>query len=271
MALFNDADKETLLAQPGYFFYRAYGSSGSWTKAVFANGAKYTPAVESTDIAFDDVGDVYSQVSKETCEIAISSGRVLDFDFIQDITGGLYTKEVVAGTPVTGATQTIPAGWGYSQISLFAHQMGNGASPTVTSVVGSVDGALVAGTDYDVVKLPEVGWGIAVNDTTTVTTLAQSILVTYNYTPNSMVTLKRGGIKIMTPIEIAFQTVTSEGDYVQYFFYKCSSSGSDGHGFGQEGSASVITMDITFSAKQDKNRQVGDQLLSKVIGGTSLG
>ena len=107
---FTSADTNTLLSQPGYFYYRSYGTSNPWTKAVFANGASYSPATETAEIAFDDVGTVRDEVSNETVEVSISSGRVLDFDFINDLTGGLYTKETVAGTPVVGAAQTVDSG-----------------------------------------------------------------------------------------------------------------------------------------------------------------
>lgn len=269
---FTAADTATLLAQPGYFYYRAYGSSNPWTKAVFANGAAYAPAVESVEVSFDDVGVVYDQVAKETAEISISSGRVLDFDFVKDVTGGLYTKVTTPGTPVVGANQVVNSGnWKYQTPFLIANQMGDGTAPTITSVTGSVDGALVANTDYFLIKLPEAGWAIYVKDSTTVTTELQNLTIVYNYTPAAQVKLTRGGVKVITPIELAFQTINSDGDYVQYFFYKCFSDGADGHGFGAEGSAEPITMDLKLTAKTDINRPSGDQLMSKVIGGASLG
>ncbi len=269
---FTSADTNTLLSQPGYFYYRDFGSTGPWNKAVFANGATYTPAVETAEIAFDDVGTVREEIANETAEIALSSGRVLDFNFIHALTGGLYTKEVVAGTLVSGHVQTVASGaWAYDQVILLDKQNGDLSKQTIASVVGSVDGALVANTDYFMTFLPEVGWAIYIKDTATVTTLVQNIVVTYSYTPNAQTILKRGGVKIMQPIELAFQTVAEDGDYVQFLFYKCYTNGADGHGFSPENSSEPVTMDFTFTAKKDINRASGDQLFRKVKGDVSLG
>ena len=272
MDKFTSADTDTLLSQPGFFYYRDYNSVAPWTKAVFANGASYAPAVESVEIAFDDVGTVRDEVSNETVEISIASGRVLDFDFVNALTGGLYTKEVVAGTPVTGYSWTLASGeWFYDKTYLFIEQNGDGSKPTVASVTASTDEELVEDTDYFLTELPEAGWVIVLKDSDTITTEAQDIVVVYGYTPNAQTILKRGGVKIITPIELAFQTVTENGDFVQYFFYKSFTNGADGHGFSPENSAEPITMDFTFTAKKDGNRVSGDQLMRKVIGDVTLG
>ena len=272
MDKFTSADTDTLLSQPGYFYYRPYKSVGAWTKGVFANGASFTPAVESVSIAFDDVGDVRDEVSTETVEVALSSGRVLDLDFIDDLTGGLYNKVIVDGTPVVGASQTIEDGnWVEDQIILIENQNGDLSEPSITSITGGTDGVITEGTDYNLVLLPEVGYGISVKLGVNVTTIAQDLVIVYDYTPAETVTLTRGGVKIINPIELAYQTVAENGDYVQYFFYKCNTNGADGHGFSPENSAEPITMDLAFTAKKDTNRTSGDQLMSIVRGGISLG
>ena len=272
MDKFTSADTDTLLSQPGFFYYRDYNSVAPWTKAVFANGASYAPSVESVEIAFDDVGTVRDEVSNETVEISIASGRVLDFDFVNALTGGLYTKEVVAGTPVTGYTWTIASGdWNYDKTVLFAEQNGDGTKPTITTVTAGIDDLLVEDTDYFVTELPEAGWVIVIKDSVTVTTEVQDIVVVYGYTPNAQTILKRGGVKIITPIELAFETIAETGDVAQYFFYKSFTNGADGHGFSPENTAEPITMDFTFTAKKDGNRTSGDQLMSKVLGGVTLG
>lgn len=272
MAKFNTNDVATLLAQPGFLYYRDYGSAGSYNKAVFANGATFAPAIESTEVAFDDVGTVYDQIANETVELTLDSGRVLDFDFIEAISGGIYTKTNIAGTPVVGGVQVVSSGsWAYDTPFLLTGQNASGLVPTITTVVGSVDGALVSGTDYFVVKLEGAGWAIYVKDSATVTTTAQNITITSSYTPTAGVKLTRGGIKTINPIEIAYQTVNSDGDYVTYTFYKCSTNGALGHGFGSENSAAPITMSLSFTAKKDTNRTTGDQLFKQEIGGVSLG
>jgi hypothetical protein len=154
---------------------------------------------------------------------------------------------------------------------LIENQNGDGSLPTINSVTGSVDGALVLDTDYFVTKLPEAGWAIYVVDSVSVTTESQDIVINVDYTPAAQTILKRGGVKVMTPIQLAFQTVDVNGDYVQFIFYKAFGNGADGHGFSPENSAESVTMDLVFTAKMDANRPGGDKLFRKVIGGASLG
>ena len=274
MANFTNADEKKLLSQPGFLYYRSYESSDPWNKAVFLNGATYTPTVESAEIAFDDVGNVRDEVSTETVELTFDSGRVLDFDMINDLTGGLYTKSVVDGTPVSGAEQVVSSGsWSFDNVFVIENQNADLSEITINSVTGSVDGALVEDTDYFKVKLPEVGWGIYIVDSATVTVEAQDMTVDYDYTPASKTILKRGGTKIITPIELAYQTVDEDGNYAQFFFYKCFTNGADGHGFSPEQTAEPVVMSLTFTAKKDTNRETGDELMRKEIGPgvTSLG
>ncbi len=270
MANFNNTDLATLMAQPTFFGYRPFGSVAPFSKAVFANGASYTQNTEVTTISFDDVGDVADQVANETATISISSGRVLDSDFIYDVTGGLYTKTDTPATPVIGAIQSILTGtWLYDELTLFENQNGDLTVPAVTSVTGSIDGAIVDGTDYELVNIPNIGWGIVIKAGGLVTTEVQDFTIVYDYTPIASTKLTRGGTKVITPIEIAFEVINEDGTYTNYKFYKCSSDGSDGHGFGSENSAEPITMDLTFAAQKDTNRADGDQLMGIEFGAVS--
>lgn len=271
MDKFTNADMDTLLSQPGYFYFRDYKSANPWTKAVFANGASYTPNLESAEIAFDDVGTVRDEVSNETVEVSLASGRVLDLDFVNALTGGLYAKTIVAAAPVVGAIQDVlSTTWVYDQIVVLQSQNGDLTEPAITSITASVDGVLALG-DYEMIFMPEVGWAFQIKSTANLTTEIQDIVVVYDYTPAASVKLTRGGVKIITPIELAFQTIAADGDFVQYFFYKCTTNGADGHGFSPENSAEPITMDLAFTAKKDTNRDTGDQLMSIIKGEASLG
>lgn len=91
----------------------------------------------------------------------------------------------VASTPVTGATFVVPTGFTYNKFYALNHQNGDGSAPTITSVVGSVNAwPLVAGTDYVLVNQGGV-YGVIILDSADVTTTAQTITVTYNYTPSA--------------------------------------------------------------------------------------
>jgi hypothetical protein len=270
MAKYSDSDLKTLLTQPGYWGYRKL-STDPWTKAFLANGASFSINPEITTVTSDDCGDLFDLVSNETAEITVDTFRVLDTQFLDDISGGLATTVVTAGTPVAGASQVVASGgWNYSKVILIENQMYDGSAPTITSVTGSVDGALVLNTDYFMVKLSEVGWGLYVIDSADVTTESQSITIVYGYTPAAVTKIYRGGIKTVTPMEMVFETINQDGDFVKLFFYKVNASGSFGHGFSPETAAEPVTASLTFTAKKDLNRVAGKQLMNYEFGGASV-
>lgn len=102
-------------------------------------------------------------------------------DFMESVMGGVFTRTAVAGTPVAGATDTHSSGeWAKNTAILLSGQNGAGTVPTINSVTGSVDGALALGTGYEMVQVLG-GW--AITYLTAVVTLAQDIVVDYDYTP----------------------------------------------------------------------------------------
>ena len=101
-----------------------------------------------------------------------------------------------------------------------------------------------------------------IHDSTTVTTEAQDVVVTYTYTPAVTKTYKTGGIKIIDPLELKFETIGGDGKAVVYNFYKCFPTGAFGHGFSPENSSEPIAMPVQFTAKKDTTRATGDQLFS---------
>lgn len=269
MATFNETDELQLLAQPGFFYVRKKDTD-PWQKIVFQNGSTYSVNTDTSSIAFDDVGDVRDEVSDETVEISTSSGQVLNLDYIELITGGLYTKTVIDGDPVTGEKQTISAEWDYDRAYLFENQNGDGSEPTVNSVTLDPEDTavtLVEDTDYFVFKLPEVGWAISFLDTVD-TDNSLDVEIDYDYTPAEKTKLTRGGKKTIDSIQLAFQTLDANDEYVTYYFYKVYTDGNIGHGFSPENSAEPVTMDLSFTARKDTNREAGDQLYSVERGGT---
>lgn len=264
---FTNADKLTQSFKPAVVSYRSYGSTGAWTTALFANAVQYNATREVTDITYQDVGISDSFVSAESVEISWESGRVFDLNAIAALSGGLYALSTVAGTLVEDEEYVASSGaWSFDKFILLPGQNASGAKQTIASVVGSVDGALVLDTDYFQVKLDEVGWGIYIIDSTTVTTEAQNITITYDYTPVASTVLKTGGVKIISPIELKFETRDANDKPVTYIFYKVNPSGTIGHGFTGENEATPATIPLTFTAVKDTSREVNDQLYTEVRG-----
>lgn len=258
---YTQSDVGSLLSNPAVFYYRTKGSTDPFKAAFFANGAAWSKSTDIATVSFDDVGDVQDLVNKETAELSISSARILDWEFLEAVSGGLLKRTVTNAIPVSGYAQTISSGWAYNKFILLDKQNGDKSiKQTIASVVASTDGALVEKTDYDQVYLPEIGWGIVVSGGGKVTTLAQSIVVTYGYTPSATEKLSTGGVKTISPLELRFETITNDGKVIDYDFYNCFSDGNIGHDFSPENSAEPVTMDLKFVARVDTSREVGDQL-----------
>jgi hypothetical protein len=259
---FTNDDQLTLLTNPGVFSYSLDGGS-TYTKAIFANGASYAKAVESIPVQFDDAGDVSDYISKETVEISLSSGRVLDLAFIAAVSGGLYSYSSETGDPATD-TKLIPSGWAKSTFFLLTGQNASGLKQTISSFTGSEDTSeWVAGTDYEQVYFDEIGWGVMMIGSKVT---SQKLEIDYGYTPAAGIkTLSTGGGKVMTPLCLKFETKNSADKKVTYEFYRCFPSGNLGHSFSPENSAEPATIDLTFTAKCDTSRTALDQLYSVSI------
>lgn len=139
--------------------------------------------VNQVQIDADDTGTIFKGSLPEF-RVEGSFLENADRDIINALTGGDPTD--VAGTLVSGATQVLSANaWAYNRFYEIVGKNGNGNAPTITSVIGATDGALVAETDYFIVKNDRGVWGIMIKDSVTVTTLNQNVTITYSYTPNA--------------------------------------------------------------------------------------
>jgi len=116
-----------------------------------------------------------------------------DVDNLELMFKGLVTKSSVAGSPVSNHSQVVASGaWAYNDIIFFEHQDGDGTAPNIDSVTAGTNGALTLNTDYIVVQHDDGRWGIMVIDSSTVTTLSQTITIQFDYTPAASVRLTGG-------------------------------------------------------------------------------
>ena len=135
---------------------------------------------ESTKLTFDN--DELNKFKRgDEFSFKFKLGEI-DPDTIASNNAGWITATTTPGTPVTGAVQVI-ANTAYLTLNEIENQNATLALLTVTSVVGSVDGALVANTDYVLVIGPGGKTNIYLINSVTVTTATQNLTVTYNYTP----------------------------------------------------------------------------------------
>jgi hypothetical protein len=146
----------------------------------------------------------------------------LDLEVLFDLRGEIDSYSTIAGTPVTGVNQVVYAGqWGYNDFIQIENQMGDKTSPTVNSVTGSVDGALVAETDYFIGQDDDGDWGIFIIDSATVTTEDQNITINYDYTPNAAKKLEAGGSgKEMTSKIVRLTNTDENGKVLRLTLWK---------------------------------------------------
>lgn len=154
---------------------------------------------ENQIITFDNVNELKKFVKGDQFEVEFMLNEI-NWSTFAVIDSGLVNVSSVAGTPVTGQTQVVASGdWDYNQFIPLEHQMYDGSANTISTVVGSVDGALVSETDF-FKGYNDVGiYGIFIKNSVTVTTTAQSITITYNYTPaaHKSVTFTEQGTKTL--------------------------------------------------------------------------
>lgn len=142
--------------------------------------------VNAVDIKADDTGTVFKGFLPEG-RIEGSFLENANRDILKLLMGG--SESSVAGVLVAGASQVIASPFIANNFYEITNQNGSGAIIVVNSVTGSVDGALVANDDYHLVLDPDTGkYGIVLNTVAggvTITTLAQTITINYDYTPNA--------------------------------------------------------------------------------------
>lgn len=147
---------------------------------------------ETLEIPFDNTASMkfYKKGDKGSFTFKLAE---IDLTVLSQLEDGLIDLSLTAATPVTGATQVIASGaLANKQFIAYEHQNGDGTSITPTSIVGSVDGALTAAADdFEVVLGPDGQYGVVFNVTegAALTTMAQTLTITYNYTPNAAKTI----------------------------------------------------------------------------------
>jgi len=232
----------------GYVDVAKEGES-CYTRLGCTNDVVFTfnNAANETVIDTDSCGEILKVVEAEAT-IEGTFYESFDIDTMELLLGG--SKTSVTGAAVSGATQEFGSPIEYGVFCELDGQNADGSAPTITSVVGSVDGALTAGTDYNVVENSTKGtrYGVSFVSGGNITTVDQTITVTYDYTPNAaevleltagVVTLPEFSVRVIALdpndenkvkfIKLAKATFTSE--YGIQFVNAVRAGGLDGTSF----------------------------------------
>ena len=233
------------------------------------NGAKYTEEMKISTLESDNAVDR---------DIVTEQKGMIEFEQIQMLNeaarvimrGTLDTVTPVAGVLVPAATQTIFSGsWGYNTFEPFEHQNGSGAIIAVTSVTGSTDGALVAETDYFIVKAEDGRYGIIVKDSATVTTISQNLALVYAYTPTASVTYETGGKSAVPVFYVRLTNTDENGKIVKWeTLGKCNLTKGDEIVFKKYNAEDTrVPIPVAIQVRQDITLTVGKQLMKRTVVG----
>lgn len=179
---------------------------------VMENGYSWTYAFATTDREWGNAENPDKVAKNQQITIAPSELATWGASKLAALSGGLLTTEVIAGTPVAGATQTeLEDAWFFKQAIVLVGQNGDGTEPTINSVTGSVDGAGVLDDDYTVAKVAG-GWAVIPYDGGVFDTEAQAMEVDYDYTPAASVNVHSGSTStVLVPFIARFTHYTDAG------------------------------------------------------------
>ena len=265
-------------------FY-SLNSGGAFTNVGLGDGFAFTEEMTPLDSAPDNgiAPDILRGLANQTATI---TGNLWEYDLtkLNAIRGGIDILSAVASSLVEGAEQTVASGdWAYNIPIELTGQNQSGLVPTINSVTGGTDGAIVLLTDYVVIQLPTGNWAISILDSVTVTTEAQAFVIDTDYTPPASATLTTGGLSSMTPIwwrfinyvadnadatDAAANAGISADDAIYrrttYDFYSCTVNGGDAATFkNKDDTSPEVPYVLSLMAEIDTDRAtLGDQLKS---------
>jgi hypothetical protein len=224
-------------------------------------GATCKETWDQVEFESDNGGSCDPEIKNQAAEFSMDMNEH-DLVKLAMLRGGIDILTDIPGEQVVGATQLLVANtYGYNAFIPFSFQNGDGTCPTVTSVVGAADGALVSETDYFKAKDSHGIWGIFIKDSATVTTLNQNVTITTTYIPSAGKKLTTGGkTTISARVLRITNTHAASGKYYRLTFYKAYNSGGLELSFQPDNADAPTTWKMTVKAKKDVTREAGDQL-----------
>ena len=258
-------------------------SGGSFTNVGLGDGFAFVEELTPLDSAPDN-GIAPDNLRGIASQSGVITGNLWEYDLtkLNAIRGGIDILSSVASSLVEGAEQTAASGnWAYNIPITLTGQNQSGLVPTINSVTGGTDGAIVLLTDYVVIQLPTGDWAISILDSVTVTTEAQDFVIDTDYTPSASTTLTTGGLSSMTPIQWRFinyvadiadaadaaaNAAISADDAIYrrttYDFYSCTVNGGDAATFkSKDDTSPEVPYVLSLMAEIDTDRStLGDQL-----------
>jgi len=233
---------------------------GSLQNLGAMRGITLSESWDKVEVESDNAGTIKEYIKNQ--RVAITASLIeIDLEMLNEIRGGIDTYDTVDGTLVEDHNQVVNSGdWGYNDFIIFDHQNGDNSQITPESVTGSVDGALVADTDYYVGMNERGESGIFIIDSATVTTESQNITIVYDYTPVTSKILSSGGKKTINPKVVRLTNTDENGKNLQITVYYAFVEEGITLEFPSDEAEDVMVAPINLVGKVDVDRTAGDQL-----------
>lgn len=204
--------------------------------------------------------DVMRYVKNMAAEGSFTIYQIL-LDNIAKFAKGIMKVETVSGSPVTGKTQTLAAGWKFLQTYKLIGQNANGNAPTVTAA-GSAKTTLVEGTDFYIVKGADGDWYVYFEASATsplVTT--ETITLTLGYTPPARKIAKMGSPSVeITPQVVRF-VKTQNTKKFQVTLWSATNEAGLSFSFPASSGDAPASLEVTMNGGLDTSRTDGEQLV----------
>jgi len=234
---------------------------GSLVNLGAMTGVTFEESWDTVEIESDNAGTIRTGVSNHTAGV---NGELQEINLskISNIRGGIDNFENIAGSTVSGETQTVTSGnWDFDKFIKIEHQNGDGSKPSNISVSASTAGSLTEDTDFYVMQNELGEWGIIINDeSANITSTDQDITITYDYTPNEAVKLTSGGKTSINPKVIRLTNKDENGNKFQITIFKAKNQEGISIDFPTDQSGEVATAPINLQGELDETRDVGAQL-----------
>jgi len=231
---------------------------GGWIDLGAMRGIQFEESWDEIRVMSDNAGPVTVGIRNHRAALV---GNLMEIELsnLAKLRGGLDDYSTEDGSQVTGEDQAILQGsWGFETFVELSGQMHDGTAPNVTAVVGSENGALAAGNDYNIVKNAAGKWGIVLHeDGITLDTESQNITVTSTYTPAAKKVFESGGRTTITPVAVRVTNTNEAGKIFRITIYKASS---------EEGIAIELPGDEDEDPAMVPIRMAGDMDTTKDVG-----
>lgn len=215
-------DLGSILRGSGKLEIAAVSASPSYLDVGAIQGLKFTEELE-VNAEENDNTDSTDRVTKQTAQVVCTLMEPLSDAARVILRNDLDTRTPTLASKVSDEEQVVQSGgWDYNIFIPIEHQNSDGTiillDAGVVTVVAGTNGALTVVTDFDMVRSNGI-WGIIVKDSSKVTTIAQTLTITYDYTPAASVLWQTGDKSTLTKFMAKITTKNDDNTYIVEFYY----------------------------------------------------